>query len=177
MNCTADNVLTFCQNILEIKEFPAYRLYPIGNKHKKVNSKIILPENAQFSEISKEISAVVDDTTRTLSAANINMFVKDIIETRFPGVVLFYDQEEVNLSFRVLAQLKRYSSHIMFGKLKNPPEELKNKYRIEKTPTLVSIFFKDPTNTKLSFDENLQIGTHPGSLSFSDIRHFLETVK
>ena len=169
--------MTFCQDTLKVKEFPAYRLYPIGNKHRKLNSKIILSANAEFSEIEKEISDVVDNPTRTLTASNINKFIGEVIETKLPGVILFHNQDEINLSFRVLAQLKRYNSHIIFGNFKNPSEDLMKLYNIKKLPLLVSVFYKDPDNDRLLTEENLQIGAHQGSLTYNEIRHFLETVR
>ena len=175
-NCTEGSVQKFSQDTLKVKSFPAYRLYPIGNKEIKSKAKIIFSKSKKLKEIGREISDLVDDSTLSLDPISITTYLESVGSTRNPALILFHNQDDFSVSFRALARLGRYKNHIRFANFKNPSSEIKEQFEIEKMPSLSVIFIKDPNRKELSFEDDIQTAVNTGKLTYDELRYFIETV-
>lgn len=175
-NCTDPSLQKFSQDTLQIKSFPAYRLYPIGNKEKKAKSKIIFSKGKKLKEIGREISDLIDDPTVSLNPGSIASYMEDAISTKKPAVILFHSQDEINLSFRVIAQLEPYKNWISFANFKKPSEELKKQFSIDTLPRISVAFTTELDRDDLTVDEGIQTATYAGKWKYNELRYFFDNV-
>ena len=175
-DCTQPEAHKFSQEILNIKTFPAYRLYPIENKRRKMKSKKVLYSSKKLKDLKGEISDLVEDSTISLDPESMSSYLEGVVSTRSPSLILFHDQDEISLSLRVLAQLDRYKNNIRFANIKNPPADLKDHFSVKRFPTLIVAFVNEPDKKEITFEQDIQIATYTSGFNYPDLRYFLETV-
>ena len=175
-NCDDEKAQKFSEVILGVKKFPAYRLYPIGNKDKKSKSKIVFSKGKKFKEIGREISDIIEDPLTLLTPTNFGFYLQGVVKTRKPHLFLFHNQDDISMSLRILAQLERYKGHINFAHFKNPPEDIKRQFNVDKLPKLAVVFVRDLDRQDITLDDGIQTATYTGRFTYNELRHYLETV-
>lgn len=176
LNCTTPEAEAFCTGTVGIRSFPAYRVYGVGLEDKKKKNKVTLSKNMDLEEITKEISDIVEDTTIPLNPQEIGSFLSTALQSKKPALIMFYNKEELSLSFRALVQLEKYHDKIIFGSFRNPPEQVVQQFGLKTVPVLAAVFLKDPDSETLDLQNNVQVGQFTGRQVYNELAGFIDMV-
>jgi hypothetical protein len=166
----------FSESVLQVKHFPAYRLYPIGNKDKKSKSKIVFTKTKKFKDIGRDISDLIEDPLLALTPVSFSPYLQRVVTQRKPALFLFHNQDDISMSLRILAQFERYKNHINFAHFKNPPEDIRSQFTVEKLPKIAVVFVRDLDRKDITLDDGVQTASYTGKFSYNELRHYLDTV-
>jgi len=161
---------------LHIKSFPALIVFPVG-KEKKLNNRLHLPKFKALPEILHDISDLIPDKTDSLSQTDAQYYISDLVRSKKPTFILFYDSQDISMSYRVIAQLSKYQGKMRFAKFKNPSQETKAMFQISRLPTLVALFLQDPKKEPEEIkNEDVKVAHFSGKFNFNELSRFIDAV-
>ena len=150
-------------------------MYPIS-KNKKRLTKYTFSKSSNLQELTQEVSDIIDDRTVSLTNEGLQIFLSNILQSKKPSFILFYEGKDSSMSYRALSQLSKYQEIFNFASFRNPSVDVKQQFNLNKVPTLLVVFLKEPDNQDIEPRENIQVAHFSGKFNWAEISGFIDVV-
>jgi hypothetical protein len=130
LNCSDPENLKFAKETLKVKSLPVLRFFPLGTS-KKQTSTYSFGKDFDLKAIIRDVSELVEDNSLPIDVKSLQFQLVPSIQQGFAVVIMFHEQPQVSLGYRVLSSLSTYTGKFKFLNFRNPPADIKTQFGIK----------------------------------------------
>eukprot|EP00825_Cyclidium_porcatum_P040439 TRINITY_DN5111_c0_g2_i5.p1 TRINITY_DN5111_c0_g2~~TRINITY_DN5111_c0_g2_i5.p1 ORF type:complete len:672 (-),score=172.46 TRINITY_DN5111_c0_g2_i5:332-2347(-) len=166
----------FVEKEMNIKQFPSIKFLPVGTT-KKAHSRISFNLGDSLEDINSEIDELIIDNTMSVNEQSLQIKLSQSLQDAKVLLILFHDQEQISLTYRVFSNLEKYKQKFEFLNMKDPSQQIKSQFQITNLPKLVAIFRDVPEEQKLEQikPEEIKAAPYGGKFNYNDLSRFLNS--
>ncbi|KRX06280.1 Thioredoxin-like fold [Pseudocohnilembus persalinus] len=180
-DANSEENLEFAKNHLFAKQTPAIRFYPHGI-YKKQNSKIQFSDkiteikeiNQEFKEQFPDHTIIVSDDQQLQMQYQAQLMAGKVVH------ILFTDRE-TPLTIKSFAIDENYNKQNAFIVYRNPSEQMKAQFQIQKYPKFVTLFKESDVQQQGTVNQSepqaqdqAKVAEYPGKLNYKDLSDYLK---